>query len=1144
MAERRRAAQAALADPAARARALETLAELALVEDGDAAKALATLSERPAPVSGVGAVVEAHAAEAAGDLTREVGGWLSALRIGGDMERRLALLRLLRMADWLPERARAELRTGLVAVPGDMRLDADALLADIDPDRTVGARPLRLRVGLRATATPISDWVDGRPPPVATAPAGTVDGELRLANVGPALVSIELSVPGSPIGTWVRIRTAGAVRATVDGQAVVTRDPSVAPGAAVRQFWLAPGVRPQTVRLTATAVEPRTRLGIALVHARSAAPLRSASPGWLVSLHDAELGRRRQDPDASQAAAAALKRAAPRFVAGPLAAAHADGADPDLVRKDLGRLSASGHAAVIRALASAALDAGRTQVAIGFLRRLQASRDPRSLLVAFRILRDRGWAESAGEALARVAAVSPGACAVAMERLQHRWEALRLARAEPEGGLVPHRCIRRPGVPERLAAFYAESGRPARAAELLAGEALRRRDPTVAASLRARTLERLGRLDEATRVVRALVAASPGELQPRFALGDLLAARGDRAGARRAWRVASASASGDGDERLRLMAVGHGDVWRRFRPDVEPVLAEAIPPAFIQGHSAVLLLDHQTSLVFRGGARINHVHQALRVLSREAAEELGESEVPAHAHVLRAATRKADGRILVPEDIAEKETISFPELDTGDVIEIEYLTWSRPDPELGGGWILRPFYLRIFDVPTWRASYVVLHQEGMEAHWEAMGRVAPPEALRAPGFVGWRWTSHAAPAVQPEPAEVDPFDALPRVYVWSGLGWPRLFALYRESLLRLLGTDAAIRARVRALTAVDAPRRATARAIYGWVRKHVVEDDGSFLDISARRSVARGRGERVVVLLAMLRAAGLAADLLLVDPIHRTHAARRVPDLRDHSYAVVRLRLGGGPPIYLDPSFDGAAFGFLPPTIRGRSGVVIGPGPSGEHVVTPTESGVPEQRRVRIAVNAARDGSLAVVWEEEVTGMDAIVLRSALHGKPDRDRRRLFSGVAREVLASARLKSLVVGGLGTPERPVHLRATFTAPPGTASNLEVGLLPGWLARRWIHTPTRHMPLYADRFEALDLEVRIDGMPAGVALPRAVRFEGRPGTYERTARRDGDTIVLTKRSRMKPIVVPARAYPALIHFCRRVDDADRVVLRASE
>ena len=123
------------------------------------------------------------------------------------------------------------------------------------------------------------------------------------------------------------------------------------------------------------------------------------------------------------------------------------------------------------------------------------------------------------------------------------------------------------------------------------------------------------------------------------------------------------------------------------------------------GASAVRLLDFGAVQMFPDGGGVERVHTVARVFDKKGITKFGEAQLPADAQVLRLRTLKADGRVLEPESIPEKEGISLPGLEPGDAVETDYLRGIAPrGPEMPG-YSLGAFFFRDDETPMGESTY-------------------------------------------------------------------------------------------------------------------------------------------------------------------------------------------------------------------------------------------------------------------------------------------------------------------------------------------------------------------------------------------------------------------------------------------------------
>src|SRR5207253_3668697 len=231
---------------------------------------------------------------------------------------------------------------------------------------------------------------------------------------------------------------------------------------------------------------------------------------------------------------------------------------------------------------------------------------------------------------------------------------------------------------------------PARLEQLAELEAARNQVPSAVAS------------------VRAAAALAPRSPEPLRRLAGLLEVLGEKKAAVDARRAALALAPGDLGLR-QLVALDEGVKLLSWTERDGLALSKAPTPSSLPaGSSAVRLLDYGAAQMFPDGGGVERVHTVVRVLDKKAVSRFGEAQIPSDAHVVHLRTLKADGRVLEPESIPEKEGISLPGLEPRDSVEIDYLRGISPrGPDLPG-YALSAFFFRDDETPMAETTYEVV----------------------------------------------------------------------------------------------------------------------------------------------------------------------------------------------------------------------------------------------------------------------------------------------------------------------------------------------------------------------------------------------------------------------------------------------------
>src|SRR5262249_47740546 len=152
-------------------------------------------------------------------------------------------------------------------------------------------------------------------------------------------------------------------------------------------------------------------------------------------------------------------------------------------------------------------------------------------------------------------------------------------------------------------------------------------------------------------------------------------------------------------------------------------------------------------------------------------DKWGEVQVPEGADVLTLRTVKADGSTREPEEIAEKQTISVPDLEVGDFVEFEYVDPAPPPGAFPGGFIAEGFYFRSYDAPLDRTEYLLATPAGMPVTVDARGAAPEMKTERRGELEVRTWAARQQPQMFAEPSATPFAEYVPSVRGASGVSF-------------------------------------------------------------------------------------------------------------------------------------------------------------------------------------------------------------------------------------------------------------------------------------------------------------------------------------------------------------------------------------
>jgi tetratricopeptide (TPR) repeat protein len=705
-----------------------------------------------------------------------------------------------------------------------------------------------------------------------------------------------------------------------------------------------------------------------------------------------------------------------------------------------------------------------------------------------------------------------------------------------------------------------------------------------------------GRAAEAVAELAAVVARDPQEPTRRVRLADAQVAAGQLEAARRTIADALALRPDVPEVRRSARSLGVPLPLDGLRVDgraairtfeklgtmggapspsaTDPARQSRAPSTRQQADTpAVIVLDRAVTRVFGSGATMSLTHEIVRVDSKDAIDRWGEIQVPAGAEILTLRTHKADGTTREPEEITGKESVSAADLAIGDYVEWELLETHAPSEAFAPGFLVERFFFQSFDAPIARSELQLVTPAGLPIAIDA--RAGAPQPERRLGADGAQLTTFVAtnvPQLFAERSAVPAIEYVPSVRASSGVGWNAWARYLTEELhdaVRVSPEVAALAKRIAATAGSE--RAALAGAIVDWVTEHIEATDE--LAAPAGYTLARGRGSRVTLTLALAAELGLPAEVVLARSRLVADAAAATPpqELDDFADTLVAFHLTPKT-VYADLRLRHAAFGYVPPGLDGARTLSLRDGSFG---VARSSAGE-DRRTIDMTIRLDERGGGSAVATEELAGWPALEWAD-LVDRFGADRVRLREDFEQRWLGvqfpGARLRDLQVdlprdasGRVGTARVrysfvSAHLAvavAGASSGAGSADRAGTGPREMRIAPTFFRSqPGRRFAAESQRSTALmlgfDVPIR---MTATVELPGAARLAApgtpndlvvsRAGGYRFVEARDVEpgrpnVIVLRRESTLPIMRVAPGEYAGVAADLRRVDGAEQAEIR---
>ena len=555
---------------------------------------------------------------------------------------------------------------------------------------------------------------------------------------------------------------------------------------------------------------------------------------------------------------------------------------------------------------------------------------------------------------------------------------------------------------------------------------------------------------------------------------------------------------------------------------------------------ATYLLDAMDVRVATDGSALTLVHQLIELGSRDSLDELGELNIPGEGELLRARSIKPDGKAFPVADTDGKESLSFANLEVGDIIEIAYLLESRPfAPEV---WAPSPrFLFRAPDAHFVESSVTYEFPAAWEKGLIVDARfTAAPVVTRTAGRVKYAFTEHdMTPFESDEPGapeeEFVPSVAMARNFnMATWLLWRNRWQWFDEVAPRRL-----LAATIAQLPAGD--DEATLRSLFRHVNAAVLPAE-DWARPTGFSSLLRLRGDRSAALKLLLSARGFAPDEVAIRSIDADPLPRPVFDHGAWSYRAFHVEVGGDD-FWLDPEDDDAVFNLLPRSVQSSTAVNLAdPSRSFEVDAAPRASW---QNRIRASLALNPDGSVRGELTESVPLSDAAAFRRFVQAVPDeQERRQRSERRLSRTFPAIRLDELSVDGLADLDAPLSVRYRFGSDgfartEGDTLRFEGSLFARPLAQAFAQSAERSSPLRADAY--LDESVHTEmAPPPGLhltELPRPADINCGGMSYRRSVR-VAEGVLIVEHTIVAPYrYVAAADYPAFAACAASIEEAQR-------
>jgi tetratricopeptide (TPR) repeat protein len=643
---------------------------------------------------------------------------------------------------------------------------------------------------------------------------------------------------------------------------------------------------------------------------------------------------------------------------------------------------------------------------------------------------------------------------------------------------------------------------------------------------------RAGNESETWKKLEAAIAKDEKEEEPRLALADAYLAS-NRADAL-VKAIVEATQAGASTDRLEaaLDLIEGATELEPFRMDSERVIADYEKSGVVLEGTAARVLDYSAVWVKSDGSSRLLEHEIIRVQSSEAITEMAEQPLRG-GMFLKLRVVKKDGRILEPELVSGKPTVTMPHLELGDYIETERIESDSSDGQHGARYLGPRWFFREENVAYARSEFVIVSPPERPLQIETRNDVPPPVVTDMNGLIVRRWRVDKSPAAPVEPLSAPIVEFLPSVQVGWGVSADSTLRAMTNAVDERTPIDPRIR-RIARRIVESSPPKDRVRRLYRWIVSNVEEGEES----DGRRVIIGKNGNLWRGFITLCQALDIPVDYAVVQ--NRLTLPPQGPFSESMLYTQPLLKVHAGKtPVWLTLGSKHAPFGYVPAETRGMPAVVFS-GDGWEKTTTPS-GGALDDAATEGTVKLADDGSAELELVQSFHGKYATGLRAVLSQLPERQiRDAIETRLLGSSLRGIELVKHQLEGLDDPDAPIRIvtrsRArAFAQPVGRTLVVQPPFIPR--LGQFATLPARQTPLLIA--DSLSQRVKLS-----IVLPPGASLESRLGPVEV---RDGERAVVVadktasgKITLERRISIPAgrvqtRDYPKFLEFTRNADEA---------
>jgi hypothetical protein len=401
-------------------------------------------------------------------------------------------------------------------------------------------------------------------------------------------------------------------------------------------------------------------------------------------------------------------------------------------------------------------------------------------------------------------------------------------------------------------------------------------------------------------------------------------------------------------------------------------------------HGKVRLLDRHVDYLHKDGRVLSMTHFLTRILTKEAADQVGEIALGRNVIPLELRTLKADGQIVEVERHQGKKDLSYAALAPGDTIENQTARMNGARTRSGG-------YQQIFyfqdTAPNLRGELFLVVPKGVQVKSISYNGAPEAQIIEDGENEIYMWRSEPLAGLIPEPYSVSSKEYVPFVVVSVGLSETDARVENGALFDGAFASTFDVIHKAESLVSNDDTALQKTTKLYRWVLQEIKEG-GAF---SPADTLKNKRGNRIGLLKTMLDAVGVKVDLVLARSNRNFSLSPPYPNTKGHGIMILKVNTESeSDPIWIRASSKLTWMGKVQPDFRGSTYVNISD-PHFKEQRFKDEEIAEWKSHSSLKIRIDKENLARGTLEVQLPAAIGQPLRTSLESVPDKDKTKILS---------------------------------------------------------------------------------------------------------------------------------------------------------